>query len=214
MFGRVIAAIGAPAVIAALSLAPRMRTEMIRQIALVEIMARKLLLADAVDLIPSQRGPRLVEVKLNASGLYTCPQIRRRTPSRPRAIDPAKPETWPARFALALPRVHRAVQDRRAMLWRRALAPTPPPRRERQSSAFTIARRAEALRRMLENPAPYAQRLATARRIGVNRSREAVTRYALRAPRRFVGDRTDPKLTLDIYSVVVNARAILLVDTS
>jgi len=37
--------------------------------------------------------------------------------------------------------------------------------------------------------------------------------YALRAPRRFVGDRCDPRLTLDIFRVVVTAHAILI-DTS
>lgn len=42
LFERVIAVIGAPALIAALTLAPRMRTGIVRQLALVEILARKL----------------------------------------------------------------------------------------------------------------------------------------------------------------------------
>jgi hypothetical protein len=223
LFARVIAAIGAPAIIAALTLAPRMRTEIVRQLALVEVLARKLLLADAAALIPPpERGPRLVVTPLRASGLYTVNQTRRRAsaPSRPRAVDLSNPETWPARFALALPRNPRAVQDRRAprirALW--GDTPTPPPKndpppRQRHADAFRVARRAEALRRMLNDPAPYARRLAGSRHLGVARSREVVTRYALRAPRRFVGDRHDPLLTLDIFSVAVRTQAILA-DTS
>lgn len=221
LFTRVIAAIGAPAVIAALSLSPRMRAEMSRQLALVEVMARKLLLAEAVALMaPPERGPRVVETPLAADGLYTLPPSRRRAGVRTRAIDPADPETWPARFALALPRDSRAVQDRRAprirALWGETHAAAPlkqPAPRRHHSDAFRVARRAEALRRVLDNPAPYARRLARARRIGVARSREAITHYALRAPRRFVGDRHDPKLTIDIFSAAIRAHAILT-DTS
>jgi hypothetical protein len=223
LFARVIAAVGAPAIIAALSLAPRMGTEIARQLALVEILARKLLLADAIALLPPpQRGPRLVVTALRASGLYTVKQTRRRpnAASRRRAIDPTKPETWSARFALALPRDHRAVQERRAprirALWGETRTPPAPPEpapRRRQTEAFRIARRAEALRRMLNDPAPHARRLARARALGAARSREVITRYALRAPRRFVGDERDPRLTTDIFSVAVHAQAVLA-DTS
>lgn len=219
MFARLIAATGAPALIAALALTPRLRSEVARHIALVEIMARKLLLADAAQLIPppqQQRGPRLIEIPLHASGLYTCPPIRRRKHTPARLIDPADPETWNARFALALPRDRRAVPERRAprirALW--GDTPSPPPAskpapRRRHSCAFRLARRAEALRRLFENPAPYAARLARARPIGVNRSRETINRYALRAPRRFIGDHRDPKLTLDIFQAALRARDIL-----
>jgi hypothetical protein len=224
LFARVVAAIGAPAIIAALTLAPRMGTEIVRQLALVEILARKLLLADAVALVPApaQRGPRLVVTPLRASGLYTLNQTRRRTDMRARAnaIDPANPETWSARFALALPRDPRVVQERRAprirTFWGDAPAPPPAPEtapRPRQAEAFRIARRAEALRRVLNDPAPYARRLSLARGLGVARSREIITRYALRAPRRFVGDERDPRLTIDIFSVAVRAHAVLA-DTS
>lgn len=225
LFERVIAAIGAPAIIAALTFAPGIRTGIVRQLALVEILARKLLLAEAAALAsqPPQRGPRLIETTLAASGLYTPPQMRRRrrAPSRARALDLSKPETWSARFALAIPREAHAVQDRRAprirALWggTRAL-PTPHPEpkpRTPAADAFRVACRAEALRRMLNDPAPYVIRLARARRIGVARSRETITRYALKAPRRFVGDTHDPRLTLDVFSAAVRAHAILT-DTS
>ncbi|MBL8545861.1 MAG: hypothetical protein JNL81_05315 [Hyphomonadaceae bacterium] len=223
MFGRVIAVIGAPAMIAVLSLSPGLRTGICRHIALIEILARKLLLAEAalIATAPSTRAPRLTEANLSASGLYTLPQTRRASAaSNPCAPDLANPETWSARFALAIPRDARTVRDRNAprirALW--GDPPAPPPALERKysqrnSDAFLVARRTEALRRLLHNPAPYVTRLARTRRIGVARSRDAITRYAFRAPRRFVGDRYDPRLTVDIFSVAVRAHAVLT-DTS
>lgn len=218
LFARIIAAIGAPALLATLTLAPLMRKGITRQLALVEILARKLLLAEAAALPQPapQRGPRVVEVQLAASGLYTAPRARRRAraASTARAIDLNNPAAWHARFALAIPRDRRVVRDRDAprarAFWDRA--PTPmiePAPRNHCTTAFTIARRAEALRRMLENPTPYVMRLARTRRIGVARSRETIQRYALRAPRRFVGDRRDPKLTLDIFMQAIRANEIL-----
>ncbi|MEQ1820107.1 MAG: hypothetical protein ABL871_16005, partial [Terricaulis sp.] len=210
----------APAIIATLTLAPRMRTGIVRQLALIEILARKLLLAEAATFAPPpQRGPRTIEAKLSASGLYTLPPTRRRTraAANARAIDLTNPETWPARFALAIPRDQRTVSDRHAprirALWADAPRPLPAPERaplQRNSDAFLIARRAEALRRMLHDPAPYVTRLSRAHRIGVARSRQVITRYALKAPRRFVGDRHDPLLTIHIFSAAVRAHALLL----
>lgn len=219
LFERIITVIGAPAIIATLTLAPLTRTGIVRQLALVEILARKLLLAEAAALIPPpQRSPRVVEIQLSATGLYTAPpthRITRATP-KPRAIDLTKPETWPARFALAIPR-GQIVSGREAprirSLWSESRTPPPAPERkpiQRNSDAFLVARRAEALRRMLHDPTPYVTRLSRARRICVARSRQTITRYALKAPRRFVGDRHDPRLTLDIFSAAVRAHALLL----
>jgi hypothetical protein len=56
-------------------------------------------------------------------------------------------------------------------------------------------------------------RLARARRIGVARPSETISEYALRTPRRFIGDRHDQRLTMDILSVAMHANAILT-DTS
>ena len=76
-----------------------------------------------------------------------------------------------------------------------------------------MACRAEALRRVLHDPAPYVIRPARARRIGVAPSSETITQYALKTPRRFVGDHYDPRLTIDILSAAIDANAILN-DTS
>ncbi|MBX3429515.1 MAG: hypothetical protein KF779_08045 [Hyphomonadaceae bacterium] len=217
LFARVIAAIGAPALLVTLNLAPRLRTALIRQIALIEILARKLLLAEAAEHAPqAQRGPRVVETTLAASRLYTLPQTQRRTRSSARIIDLSNPETWPARFALAIPRDPGTVSDRCAprirALWGDAPRPAPAERArgQRNSDAFLVARRAEALRRLLHDPSPYVRRLSRARRIGVARSRQVITRYAFKAPRRFVGDRHDPLLTVHIFSAAVRAHALLL----
>lgn len=220
MFERIIAVIGAPAIIAALTLAPRMRTGIVRQIALVEILARKLLLAEAATCAPPpQRGPHTIETNLSASGLYTAAPTRRPTcaASKACAVDLTNPDSWSARFALAIPRDPRTVSDRYAprirALWGEVRTPPPAPERtspQRNSDAFLIARRAEALRRVLHDPSPYVTRLSRARRIGVARSRQVITRYALKAPRRFVGDRHDPLLTMHIFSAAVRAHALLL----
>ncbi|MEQ1493757.1 MAG: hypothetical protein ABL932_24760, partial [Terricaulis sp.] len=147
---------------------------------------------------------------------YTAPPMRRSTRPVQRAIDLSKPETWSARFALAIPR-ERTLSDRNTprirALWGDTRKPSPPPERaptQRNSTAFLIARRAEALRRMLHDPTPYVTRLARTRRIGVARSRQVITRYALKAPRRFIGDHHDPLLTVHIFSAAVRAHALLL----
>lgn len=218
LFARVISVVGAPALIAALSLAPRIRINIVRQLALVEMLARKLLLAEAAALSAAHidNSPRLTELALAASGLYAPRESRHAGTSSARAVDLAKPESWSARFALAIPRDPRQVQDRFAprirTLWGKT--PPPPPALERasgrhQSDAFLVARRAEALRRMLHDPAPYAMRLTRTRGIGVARSRDAIRRYTFQMPRKFIADRYDPRLSIDIYAAAIGAHDIL-----
>lgn len=220
LFARVIAAIGAPALIAAL--APRMRAGITAQLALVEILARKLLLAEVAALASTpQRGPRLIETTLKASGLYTFRSSRdARASSVHRNTDKNNSESWSVRFALAIPRDPRAVADRCAPRIRalfgtapahsRAIERTP---HHRNTNAFLVARRIEALRSMLRDPTPYVLRLARARRIGVSRSREIIQRYAFKAPRRLISDRYDPRLSIDIFACAMRAHDILT-DTS
>jgi hypothetical protein len=115
-----------------------------------------------------------------------------------RAIDLARPETWSTHFPLRLP------CDRRARTRNRASGP----HTNAQLTAFRIALRIEALRRVLNAPSRYAMRL----RRSLHRRPELVRRYALRGPRRYVADAADARLTLDITSQTLTAIACL--DTS
>jgi hypothetical protein len=67
---------------------------------------------------------------------------------------------------------------------------------------------------MLNDPAPHVQRLARSRRFGVARTDEIIRRYALAVTPRFIGDRRDPRLTVDIFGAALYAHAILTTDTS
>jgi hypothetical protein len=133
-------------------------------------------------------------------------------PEHPRAkVDPARPETWRAHFSLAIPRDPRRIPDARAprirALWdddthaRRAASPSVPQPNARVchalSPAFRLARRFEALRRVLENPSVHAERLARAL-ARETRRRSSIMRDYLFAPCRANGhDPADPRLTVD-----------------
>jgi hypothetical protein len=126
------------------------------------------------------------------------------------------PETWRATFSLAPPRDPLAIADSRAprirALWDDARPPAPPPppppRARRIVSAeapFRLARRLEALRRVLENPLPHAERLARLLARAVRRFPEIVRRY-LFAPARANGyDKADPRLSVDAYAAALPA---------
>lgn len=217
-FERVIAAVGAPAAIALLSLSTRRaRYNIVRQLLTLECLVRRLLLAEAAALAPpeAERGPRLITIPIRAPGLVTplnhAP--RRTSRSSPRPIDPARPETWSAQFTLSLPRDPGVPLDRNAprirALWGASAPPAPPPpprRRDRRSASFLLARRFEAIRRVLNDPAPYARRLAFAQRRAMARSPEVARSYALASPRRPSYDPYDERLGIDILSLAFVAR--------
>ncbi len=216
-FDRVIAAVGAPAVVALLSLSSRRaRYDIVRQLLMLECLVRRLLLAEAAALDPpeAERGPRLITIPIRAPGLVTpLNHVRRPTPQRaPRPIDPARPETWSAQFSLSLPRDPYVPLDRHApqirALWgATAPPPLPPtPRRERRSASFLLARRLEAIRRVLNDPAPHARRLAVAQQRAAARSPEVARRYALASPRRPSYDPYNERLGVDILSLALLAR--------
>jgi hypothetical protein len=130
-------------------------------------------------------------------------------------LDPSKPESWPARFSLSLPRDPITVPDSRAprirALWGDAAPMLPHPSsrgpctREECDSALALARRFEALRRVLENPLPHAQRLARALMRAMRRFPEIVTRY-LHAPARTGDfDSADPRLSIDAIAIAFGA---------
>jgi hypothetical protein len=216
-FGRVIAAIGAPAAIALLSFSSRcVRIDILRQLAMLESLARKMLFTEVAALAaaPGPRGPRIVEIPVRP-GLVMINPARKRASVTPRPIDLARPETWSAPFALALPRDTRRVSDRHAPRIRALWGATPPSQPEARAPRNTsptplrIARRFEALRRVLNDPAPHVRRLAAAQRRALVRSPEIVSRYALVAPRRYGYDPQDQRLPVDITCAALNARTAL-----
>lgn len=219
-FRRVIAAVGAPAAIALLNLSSRdARLEIVRQLGLLESLVRKLLFAEIAAFAPAapKRGPRLVHIPLRP-GLVIVNAPRKRGPRPPRRLDLADPETWTASFALALPRDTHLVQDRHAprirALWGPSARPAEPPppaaRRDRGPASFRIARRFEALRRVLNDPAPHVRRLAAAQRRALARSPQIVSRYALIGPRYSGYDPVDERLPIDITGAALTTRSKLL----
>jgi hypothetical protein len=133
-----------------------------------------------------------------------------------RAIDLARPESWRAKFAFAMPRDPRFVPDARAprirALWGPdpAPEPEPPPRAPRilraEDAPFRLARRFEALRRVLENPAPYARKLAQLLARAVERRRCAAQRYVIAPARTDDYDPRDHRLRLDAMGAAFLAR--------
>ena len=221
-FARVIAAIGAPAAIALLNLSTRSaRLSIVRQLGMLESLVRKLLFAEIAALAPaSEHGPRVIHIPLRP-GLVIVNPPRRRQPRASRPLDLAHPETWPATFALALPRDPHLVSDRHAprirALWGANPRPAEPlpqaARRDHGPTPYRIARRFEALRRVLNDPSPHVRRLVSAQRRALRRSPNVVSRYALIGPRTSGYDPEDLRLPLDIMSAALTTRR-KLCDTS
>jgi hypothetical protein len=209
MFARAVAAIGAPEAIARrMPLAPSLRRGIAGWIALLESIGRKLLLCDAAALRErerrSDRGPRLEIVHLRApQPAPDAPaQAARREPPTRRALDLSAPHTWRARIAFGFPRDPLACPESRAprirALWGPTPPPPPPPRRaaERTPPALRLAFRLEAVRRVLEDPAPYALRLARLLKRLQRRFPELPGRYAIAAARPYFQDLADPRLVI------------------
>jgi len=205
-FARAVAAIGAPVAIAALGLLTRaLRRAIVGRVARLEFLVRRLLLAEATAIGRSESTRAPAQKHTSAA----------QTPTRaaPR-IDYARPETWQARFAFAAPRDPRAIPDSQAPsirdLWGPTPPPAPPPVRRRpahneEESTFRLARRFEAVRRVLENPLPYARRLACLLTRAVRRFPEIVRRLVLTGARTNDYDRADPPLGIDILGACVDA---------
>ncbi|MES1201355.1 MAG: hypothetical protein ABUS57_07875 [Pseudomonadota bacterium] len=164
-------AIGGPVAIAkAGRLSRKGRREILDWLAPLEVLVRKLVFIEAMNLpLPAEQGARVLTKKLVAAW-------SRARPAPPRAIDPEKPATWRVSFKLALSRRRRAPPTQRMVsrlgppllvrdVWRdraarmrlaarNALANgvTPSPRR--------LALRYEAVRRVIANPTAAAMRLA------------------------------------------------------
>jgi hypothetical protein len=199
-YARAVAAIGEPAAVAALAALSRdLRRIIIGWVARLEHVVRKLLLAEAGRLFETNGLPALCRPPFRG-------EVRKERAARMRHLDSTRPETWPARFRFALPRDPRAVPDARAprirALWDDAPSCAPPPTRlarlpERQDIAVRLARRLEAMRRVLVDPMPIAQRLARGLYRLARRYPEATLRFAASPSRVNAYDPFDPRLGVD-----------------
>lgn len=204
-FARAVATTGGAARIAAhASLAAELRREIYSWIALFEQLVRRLLFAEAARLAYAPHSLIEAASRKSASASRAPPpnNAHRKAPSAP---DTQNPETWSVRFALAPPRDPRAVPEARAprirALWGPSPAPTPsrgaPAPSGERNAPLHLARRFEALRRVLLDPAPHARRLAALMRRLVRRYPEAPLRFVLSGARSNHFDREDPRLGVD-----------------
>lgn len=232
MFARALAVLGAISAIAARrTLTPEVRRQIVAWLAPLEHIVRKLLLAEAAALRQSAKAYRTVDEVKPALCVQSRDRVqtqRTAQPSNslpsggserlPKQIDLSHPETWTARFSFAAPRDPLSVPESRAprirALWGATPPPAPPPPRlQRAVSAadapFRLARRLEAIRRVLENPLPHAERLARLLARAVRRFPEIVRRY-LHAPARGNGyDKADPRLSVDALRTAWNAPEVI-----
>ena len=212
-FARAAAATGGAARIAAhTALAHALRREIHGWVALLEHLVRKLLFAEAGRLEAQPVSSlRSVAQRRTRAQTASAKSAIRNTACGAAKHDPANPETWSARFALAPPRDPRAVPDARAPRIRALWGPTPqppPPVARRPGEPHTplhLARRFEALRRVLADPRPYARRLANLMRRLVRRHPEAPLRFTSRSARVSHFDRDDPRLGVECCAAAFNA---------
>jgi hypothetical protein len=256
MFARAVAAIGAPAAIAAITLIGKtLRRDIVAWLCPLEHVVRKLLLAEAAELHRAElariaRAPRIERIPLRGMAQHF---LDRRRPRRhapvlagedaggPRSarskIDLSHPETWRAQFSFALPRNPHFVPNSRAP---RVLDPWgeyPPPKKSdthapnaapefattsktrvchsfSEDSPFRLARRFEALRRVLDDPLPHARRLARVLAREVRRFRQVVQRYVMAPCRSNDYDRDDPRLGIDAMGAAFDAPQAFPPDSS
>jgi hypothetical protein len=219
MLVRALAAIGAPEAIAAMRVLTEERRRAIALwLGLIEHIVRKLLLAEAAMFAPKE-APRTAGFQPAIHLSQTSPQ-RSKAPRASRSIDRSQAETWPAHFSLALPRDPLAVPESRAprirALWGNTPTPAKPlPARKasERDVALNLAFRLEALRRVLADPAPHAQRLARLLLRLRRRFPEVIQRFVVAPARVSFYDERDPRLSIDAMSMGMDG-AIALSDSS
>jgi hypothetical protein len=226
MFARAVAAIGDAASIARLeSLSRTLQRQIVGWLYPLECVVRRLLLAEAAELRRLEcarvaRGPRVIRIPLRGMAMHHAPQAHgfadrgRASPPASRSIDLSQPEAWRAQFSFALPRNLHLVPNARAPriinLWSENTAPAPAPASrprvpEPKEAPFRLARRMEALRRVLENPRPYAERLVRALQRQARRVPSLVQRYAWSGSRIDDFDPADARLSLDALRAAFDA---------
>ena len=227
MFARAVAMLGDAAALASIPLLSRaLRRDILAWIAPLEHVVRKLLLAEAAELHRAERARAKRRVRIEHVPLRGMAQtwnagsqtrasakaIEKTASEDMRKIDRTRPETWRARFSFALPRAHHVTNShapRIRALWGPYEPPSTPkstPRVVRpDDSPFRLARRFEALRRVLENPMPHAARLARVLAREVQRVGQIAQRYLFAPCRTNDYDRADPRLGLDAMGHAFNA---------
>jgi hypothetical protein len=217
VFARARAAIGGGFHIAAVrDLGESVRRNIIARLAPLEAMVRKLLLAEAARFAGDAHARLRIDARRGVAPARQTPSHRQAP-----ALDLSQPETWPVRFALALPGDPRVVADDRAprvrALWGDTLLGDTHARysfadgdesvgmrvchpAEHTKTAFRLARRVEALRRVLDDPLPYARRLARLLVSALRGFPEIVRRYAMAPARTGDYDAEDPRLLLECIS--------------
>ncbi|MFT3726264.1 MAG: hypothetical protein QM759_00355 [Terricaulis sp.] len=202
VFARAQNAVGDAARIAAIrDPGERARRNIVARIAPLEAMVRKLLVVEATRFAGDARIQINIGLQRGTAPARQIPPHRRAL-----ALDMTQPETWPVRFSLATPSDPRAVANDRAprirTLWSQA-APTAPAATQRHAPAqqtrttFRLARRVEALRRVLDDPIPYARRLARVFVRALRRFPEIVRRYAMAPATTGDYDPDDPRLHIE-----------------
>jgi hypothetical protein len=150
-----IHAFGAPAEVAR-TLSRFARHALARRLRALETLAMKLLLVEAARLAPV---PPASSRHANAKTIAARRTDAGWKPAVPPA-DPARPETWRVRFELRIPRAHeRAAQPKQPSARMAALGGAAPDTARERAKAEKLARRLEALRRVVADPLPRARRL-------------------------------------------------------
>jgi hypothetical protein len=244
MFARAVEAIGAAGAIAAIAaLSKSLRRDIIAWLCPLEHIVRKLLLAEAAELhraalAAAKRRVRMEHVPLHGMAMHWRPgrgsaSLQARNGSRiaekcePEGsrsnLDKSHPEAWSARFSFALPRNTRVAPNAHAprirALWGEYTPPPepppPPPRMVcAEDAPFRLARRFEALRRVLEDPRPHAQRLARLLARESPRQSQLALRYVFASCRSNDYDPMDPRLGLDAMGAALTRTETAFADSS
>jgi hypothetical protein len=233
MFARAVTAIGNPAAIAVMAqLSKTLRRDIIAWLAPLECIVRRLLIADAselqrVEVRAPNCAPRVEMIQLRSLGLAhhapsgsarpeaaQCARSPKTPPGAARSLDTSHPESWSARFSYALPRDTRLAPNPNAPRIRALWGPyTPPPETpsrtpraiSEEHAPFRLARRLEALRRVLADPRPHAERLARLLARQARRIPRLVQRYVWAGARTDDVDPADPRLSLDALAAAFDA---------
>jgi len=227
MFARAAAAIGEPAAIAALrSMSAELRRRIIAWLCPLEHVVRKLLLAEAARLRESARAEKHagVEIVRMTPPAWVRAITALARESAPEAARANRAATHPAIFSFALPRDPFAVAAAQAPRIRAlcgddpAPAPQPakraPPKLNQADAPQRLARRFEALRRVLDDPLGHALRLARMLARAARRFPD-VARRCLNAPARTADyDPADPRLSVDAFAAALDAAEGAFKDSS